>query len=102
MVMGGFSNEADKVVAASNSQFKSKFFRLSKYSQSRKAAGVSKHEDAKFEQIEEGNNRSVSESSKQGDMEGESNSGENNDLVPRKTRWDRKSKAHNREEKPAG
>ena len=99
-MLGGFSNEADKV-QRSQSAFKSKFFRLSKHSQSRKQA-VSKCDEIKFDKIDESNNKSHSDeesspgvANKDGEEVRSSNAEDNNDLgVPtRKRRWDRKSRA---------
>lgn len=106
LVMGGFSLEADKVQASvlqqSNSQFKSKFFRVSKYSQSRKAAGGC--EEVKFDKIEEDLNKSHSETSYLYEEGGSSPEAENNDLgLPpkRQRRWDRKRRTHQREPEAA-
>jgi hypothetical protein len=106
-VLGGFSGEADKL-QTSNSQFKSKFFRLSKRSQSRNAA-ISKCEDFKFDKRDESMKKSHSETSKgRGDdvksSEGDDIGSDNNDLgMPkRKNRWDCKSQSHHREAKPIG
>jgi hypothetical protein len=54
-VLGGFGNEAERV-QRKNSGIKSKFFRLSRYSQSKKAL-LSKCEEIKIDKIEESQSR---------------------------------------------
>lgn len=55
LVLGGFGNEADRV-QQNGSGFKSKFFGLSRYSQSRKA-GLSKCEEIKIDKIDESHSK---------------------------------------------
>ncbi|TNV86334.1 hypothetical protein FGO68_gene14014 [Halteria grandinella] len=69
LVLGGFGNEAEKAqVQRNNSGIKSKFFRLSRYSQSKKGL-LSKCEEVKIDKIDESQSRKSQQDSSEIEQE---------------------------------